>query len=259
MVAYIAVAVNRLQNSPARRHRGKVKIMKAVDAIRDLRKQRDPVRAKSSVWFFKTGKGEYGEGDKFLGVTVPETRKVAKKYSELTIAEIEKILNSRWHEERLLALIILTIKFERVKTDGERKLIFDFYLAHARQINNWDLVDTSAPRIVGVYLRDKPRKVLYSLAKSPNLWERRIAIIATLALIQLGDTKDAVLLSEMLIGDNHDLMHKAVGWVLREAGKKSSDTLKNFLGVHLSAMSRTTLRYAIERLPERERKAYLSR
>lgn len=211
-------------------------------------------RAELSLRFFKTGKGEYGEGDKFLGITVPEQRKIAKKYyKSIEMKEIEELLHSKFHEHRLTALIILTMKCK-----GNEKEVFDFYLKNTKYINNWDLVDTSAHKIVGEYLLDKNIDLLRKLALSRDLWERRISIISTFAFIRHKRLKESIEIAELLLKDKHDLMHKAVGWMLREVGKKDVKTLEQFLQKHKNKIPRTMLRYAIERLPEKKRKYYMN-
>ncbi|MBI2573442.1 DNA alkylation repair protein [Candidatus Woesearchaeota archaeon] len=205
--------------------------------------------------FFKTGPGQYGEGDVFIGVTVPQQREVAKKYANLPLPEIKNLLDSPIHEHRLTALLILVLQYQKTKD----KKIVDFYLANTTRINNWDLVDTSADKILGTYLLDKDRQLLYTLVKSPLLWERRIAIIATFAFIKQKDFTDTIKLSQLLLADKHDLMHKAVGWMLREMGKRDETTLCHFLDQHVKKMPRTALRYAIERLDEKKRKQYLQK
>jgi 3-methyladenine DNA glycosylase AlkD len=207
--------------------------------------------------FFKTGPGQYGEGDRFIGIKVPVTRKVAKEFKDLPLAEIECLLHSKIHEERLLALIILVGQFTK-GNDAGKKAIFDLYLSNTLYINNWDLVDLSAPQIVGGYLEAKSRKRLDSLAKSKSLWERRISILATFWFIRRGDFADTLRIAEKLLDDKQDLIHKAVGWMLREVGKKDTAVLESFLDEHCSVMPRTMLRYAIERLPETKRQAYLA-
>lgn len=202
--------------------------------------------------FFKTGKGEYGEGDVFAGLTVPESRTIAKNYYDLDRTSLEKLLTSKIHEERLIALIILIKQFEK-STASQQKNIFNFYLAHAAWINNWDLVDMSAPNIVGAYLLNKPKRLLLKLVKSKLLWERRIAIVATFTFIRANDYAMTLLLAEKLLLDTHDLIHKSVGWMLREVGKRSPKTLTQFLNKHAARMPRTMLRYALERLaPEQK-------
>lgn len=206
--------------------------------------------------FFKTGKGEYGEGDKFLGVTVPHTRKVSKKFTDLSLVEIKKILYSKVHEERLCALLVLVAKFQATDETGKKK-IFDFYIKNAKQVNNWDLVDTSAAKIAGEYLLDKPKDILYNFAVSKNLWEKRISIIATAAFIKNKKYQDTLKIAEILIGDTHDLIHKAVGWMVREVGNKDLSTEEKFLKKCYKKMPRTMLRYAIEKFPEEKRLKYL--
>lgn len=231
--------------------------MRAADVVKALQQVASPERAKNSEWFFKTGPGQYGEGDVFIGVTVPNQRKVAKRYAELSLEEVEKLLFSLVHEERLTGLLILVYKFNTSDEHGEGE-IYDFYMAHTTCVNNWDLVDSSASNIVGAYLADKDRSVLYNLARSETLWERRIAIIATAHFISLGESEDTFAIAEILLGDTHDLIHKAVGWMLREVGKKcGQDVEEEFLKKHYGVMPRTMLRYAIERFEEPLRQQYL--
>jgi len=233
--------------------------MSLAQARKDLRSHADKQKAAFFPAFFKTGKGEYGEGDKFLGVTVPQNREVAKKYLGLSLKDIDTLLKSSWHEDRLLAVIILTEQFAR-GDQAQNKRIFDFYLAHTERINNWDLVDASADRIVGAYLMGKDLRVLDRLAESKLIWERRIAMIATHQFTKSGDPKPALHIAELLLEDDHDLMHKAVGWMLREVGKRCSEAeLERFLKRHLKRLPRTTLRYAIERFPEAKRRGYLAK
>jgi len=227
-----------------------------TDLQRELSDAADPERARNLAWFFKTGKGQYGEGDEFCGITVPVMRKLAKRSTHLKLTDVEKLLSSRVHEHRFTALEILVFQYEAGDRAARQK-IFDFYLQHTRYINNWDLVDTSAPYIVGEHLVSRSRRILYSLAKSPGLWERRIAMVATMALIRRDDLEDAFAIAALLLGDKHDLIHKAVGWMLREAGKSSTPALLDFLERNYSAMPRTALRYAIERLPGPQRKRIL--
>ncbi len=206
--------------------------------------------------FFKTGPGQYGEGDRFLGVMVPNIRLVVKEFRDAPLAEVIKLMRSPWHEERLCALLLIVNQFER--GDAElRKKIYLFYMKNTRYINNWDFVDLTAPKIVGPHLDGGSRKVLYRFVRSKNLWERRIAILATFPYIRKGEFDDALALSEALLDDDHDLMHKAVGWMLREVGKKDVAVLEGFLKKHHRRMPRTALRYAIERFPEAKRKKYL--
>lgn len=213
--------------------------------------------AEHSRRFFKTGKGEYGEGDQFLGIRVPVLREQAKIFTNVPLADIQVLLGSVYHEERLCALLLLVQKFSKAD-DQERKILYDFYLKNTRHINNWDLVDLSAYLIVGAYLADKDRKPLYILARSHSLWERRIAIISTLSFIRKKQFGDTLSIAEMLLDDREDLMHKASGWMLREVGKRDVAILKKFLDAHGARMPRTMLRYAIEKLPQSERLKYLN-
>ncbi len=236
----------------------------AYDEIRiALLKLGNPKKAESSKWFFKTGKGEYGYGDKFIGVTVPEQRAVAKRFGYASLSTIERLLESEIHEFRLTGLLILVEQFKQTKAKEvkhkkiEQKQIFNFYLAHIDRINNWDLVDLSAPNIIGYYLLDKDKQLLCRLAESSDLWKKRIAIVATYAFIRNGIFELTLEISEKLLEDKHDLIHKAVGWMLREVGKKDSDVLEKFLKKHCKKMPRTMLRYSIERFPEAKRKYYL--
>ena len=217
----------------------------------DLQKLKDPEKAEILSRFFKTGKGEYGEGDIFLGIKVPEQRKIAKNYN-LSLKEIQELLSSNIHEYRLTALFILISKYKK----SDKKQIVNFYLKNTKNINNWDLVDISAPKILGDYLLDKDKSVLYNLAKSNNLWERRIAILSTFTFIRNNQFEDTLNISEILLNDKHDLIHKAVGWMLREIGKKDQEIEENFLDKHYKNMPRTMLRYAIEKFEENKRKFY---
>jgi 3-methyladenine DNA glycosylase AlkD len=232
--------------------------MTAKDIQTHLRSLGNPKDAAFLAGFFKTGPGQYGEGDLFIGVRVPVIRKVAKDFKELPLPEVEYLLHSPIHEERLAALVILVM--QAAKADAKtRKALYDFYLANTKFINNWDLVDVSAPQIVGAYLAEKSRKPLYRLAKSAWLWDRRISILATFHFIRGGDCGDTLQIAEMLLADREDLMHKAVGWMLREVGKRDAVILEGFLGQHCRVMPRTMLRYAIERFPEEKRRAYMAR
>ena len=212
-------------------------------------------RAESNQRFFKTGHGEYGEGDMFIGLTVPDTRKIAKKYSQASDIDLKELLGSKIHEERLCALFILVEKFK--KAQEKKKDIAAFYLDNISRVNNWDLVDLSADKILGNYLLDKDKAMLYQLATSKNLWERRIAIISTFAFIRNNQFEDTLRIAEILLDDKQDLIHKAVGWMLREVGKKNQLVEEEFLQKHYQAMPRTMLRYAIERFEEGKRKSYL--
>ncbi|MFQ5451990.1 MAG: DNA alkylation repair protein [Candidatus Paceibacterota bacterium] len=224
--------------------------------IKDLQSLKNPAKARVMRRFFKTGKGEYGEGDVFLGLTVPQQRKLAKKYRALPLADVEKLIKNKIHEYRLTGLLILVDKFEK-GNENTRKEIYDFYLKNTKHINNWDLVDVTAPKIVGAWVLDKDRTVLYKLAKSKNLWEKRIAILATFTFIKNNDFRDALKISEILLRDTHDLIHKAVGWMLREIGKRDQRAEEEFLDKHYKSMPRTALRYAIERFFEKKRKHYM--
>jgi len=228
-----------------------------------LSEKANPDKAKILQRFFKTGKGEYGEGDIFLGIVVPEQRLIAKEFSHLKLEDIQELLDSKIHEKRMIGLFILIKKFEKAckeKNEKIKKEIFEFYLKNAGKgnINNWDLVDLSAPNIVGKYLSDKDRDILYELAKSDNLWERRIAILGTFAFIRGNEFEDSLEISKILLRDLHDLIHKAVGWMLREIGKRDVSVLEDFLKTHYRTMPRTMLRYAIEKFPEEKRKRYLA-
>ena len=209
--------------------------------------------------FFKTGPGEYGEGDSFLGIPVPLTRNIAKANIDTPLEELQILLHSPWHEARLCTLLILVERFKKKKTtDEERCNIYQFYLKNTRHCNNWDLVDLSCPTIVGGYLLHQPdRSLLYRLAESDNLWEQRIAIVSTIALIRHDQFDDTLALSRKLMNHKHDLMHKAVGWMLREIGKRNRDVLSEFLDEYATRLPRTALRYAIEHYPEEERQDFL--
>lgn len=206
--------------------------------------------------FFKTGPGEYGEGDRFLGVRVPATRRVAREYRTLPLPDTLTLLQSEFHEERLLALVLLTHQYRKGDPD-DRTRIYRAYLDHTCFINNWDLVDVSAEHIVGAYLLNRSRQPLHTLARSKSLWERRIAILSTFHFIRNGDFDETLKIAKMLLSDPHDLIHKAVGWMLREVGKRNRAREDDFLGKHCRKMPRTMLRYAIEKHPEKMRRRYL--
>ncbi len=231
--------------------------MRAADVRAATRALADPVRAEGGARFFKTGKGDYGEGDRFLGITVPILRKVARAHRELSLAESVALLHSPWHEERLVALLILVDAHERGTAAG-RKTIHRAYLANTRYVNNWDLVDSSAAELVGAHISESGTRTIERLAKSDALWERRIAMIATLWTLRHHDFAPTLLIAERLLGDEHDLMHKAVGWMLREMGKRDEVVLTRFLDDNGSRMPRTALRYAIERLSEADKRRYMS-
>lgn len=226
---------------------------------RALEEASDPAKAAFFPSFFKTGTGQYGEGDVFLGVTVPKQRAIAKTFREAPLGTVEQMLADPVHEMRLTALLILVQQFAKADADG-KKAIVDFYLRHLDGVNNWDLVDGSAPSILGEWLRTKKdRSVLYRLARSGKLWRERVAMVATWALIRAGEFEDTIRIAEILLHHRHDLIHKAVGWMLREAGKKDEAVLRAFLEKHAATMPRTALRYAIERLPAASKKDYMSR
>ena len=221
---------------------------------KELKDKASPKKAKIAQRFFKTGPGEYGEGDIFLGVIVPDIRKIAKKYDSLKLEEVVKLLSSKFHEERTAALLIMINKFQR--GDNKEK-IYNLYLKNAKYINNWDLVDLSADKIAGAHLLNKPKSILYKLAKSKNIWERRISIIATFYFIKNNKFEETLKISKILLNDEHDLIHKAVGWMLREVGKRELEVEEKFLDKYYKKMPRTMLRYAIEKFPEKKRKRYL--
>jgi len=230
--------------------------MKAQKISNRLKALGNKEQAAVSRRFFKTGPGEYGEGDVFLGIKVPVLRKLAKAYADLPLKEIETLLTSGIHEERLLALLILVRMFDR-GDDLIRHQIYDLYLKNTSAVNNWDLVDLSAPYILGPYLADRSRAPLHRLAKSKSLWERRIAIISTFHFIKNGQFSETLKIAETLLTDRQDLIHKAVGWMLREIGKRHLQTEEKFLKNYYLKMPRTMLRYAIEKFPEPKRQAYL--
>jgi 3-methyladenine DNA glycosylase AlkD len=227
-----------------------------ADLRRELLAAADPSKAEGLQRFFKTGPGQYGEGDRFLGVRVPQLRALARSYRTLDGEFLLELLRSPWHEERLLALLILVVQYRR-GADEEREAIYRLYLSHTLHINNWDLVDSSAEHIVGAHLDPARLDVLERLARSASLWERRIAIIATLHWIKRGVFEPALRLAELLLHDRHDLIHKAVGWVLREVGKRDRSREDAFLRRHYRTMPRVLLRYALEHYPEEQRQAYL--
>ncbi len=223
---------------------------------RELRARADPRKAQVLQKFFKTGPGQYGEGDRFLGIVVPALRGIATRHLDLPQAALETLLRSEFHEERLGALIILVERFARASED-ERARIYACYVRNLAHVDNWDLVDLTAPHIVGRWLADKDRSPLYAWARSPDLWRRRVAIVATHYFIRNGQFADTCAIAEVLRADEEDLIHKAVGWMLREVGKRDLPAEEAFLARHYRAMPRTMLRYAIERFPEPRRRAYL--
>ncbi len=223
----------------------------------ELQKLANPEIAEHSQRFFKTGKGEYGEGDKFLGIRVPEQRKIARRYIKTPLDEVEKLLHSSFHEERLTALLILVYQYPKSPPEDQRK-IYEFYMENLDWINNWDLIDITAQHIVGSWLLDKPRDILYELAKSGRLWDRRIAVMGTFQFIKNGDFNDTIEICDILMNDSHDLIHKATGWMLREIGKRNEKLLIDYLKLRYRTMPRTMLRYAIEKFPEPERQKFLN-
>lgn len=230
----------------------------AEEFIKKLKSFRSPEELKKIQRYFKTGAGEYGEGDEFMGVSMGQVFALAKEFIETPPGEIEKLLESPIHEVRVGAVSIMDWQARRKKTPMERrKELFDLYIRRHDRINNWDLVDRSAPYVVGGYLVDKPRDVLYKLARSKNVWERRTAIVSTYYFVKLGDVADTFRIAEMLLNDDHDLIHKATGGWLREAGKKDPRKLLDFLDKYAATMARTALRYAIERLDKKQREYYL--
>jgi 3-methyladenine DNA glycosylase AlkD len=231
--------------------------MKSEDIRRELKSMADPNKAAIMQRFFKSGPGQYGEGDIFIGVMVLQSRRVAKKFCQLPLGEVRTLLYSHIHEERLVALLILAWSYSSVSSSREKEeQIVKFYLDNIKQVNNWDLVDLSAPNILGAHLVDRERSLLYMLAGSENVWERRIAIVATHHFIRNGDFSDTLKIAAMLLQDRHDLIHKAAGWMLREVGKRDAAAQEAFLEKHWSVMPRMMLRYAIERLPESKRRRY---
>ena len=230
--------------------------MSAKEIQKKLKELGNEEKAKKHQSFFKTGPGEYGEGVIFVGVTVPELRKLAKEYKTIGPTEIKKLLHSPIHEERLLSLFLLIHRYSK-GDEPEKKRIYELYLKNTKFINNWDLVDSSAGHIVGAFLFDKSKKSLYGLVKSENLWERRISIISTFYFIKHNQFSDTLKIAKILLSDTEDLIHKAVGWMLREVGKRDMSVEENFLKKHYKNMPRTMLRYAIEKFPESKRLRYL--
>lgn len=240
-----------------RMNRGKAASPTATQIRARLRVLADPRIASASRRFFKTAPGEYGEGDRFLGVRVPTLRALAREFRAAPVAVAFALLRSPLHEERALALLILVARYAR-GTAAEQQRIFEQYLKHVpKHVNNWDLVDSSAHYIVGAHLAQRDRSLLYELARSPHLWSRRVAIIATFWFIKQGSFEDTLAIAEQLLGDREDLLHKAAGWMLREVGNRDATAAERFLRCHCRRMPRTMLRYAIEKLPERTRRAYL--
>ena len=228
--------------------------MKATDEIRALANKEI---AKHSLRFFKTAKGEYGHGDIFLGVRTPQIRLIAKKHIGISTTEMKTLIKSKYHEERLLGLIILVNKYSKAKDEKSKNQLYKIYVSSFKYVNNWDLVDVTCPHIIGKHLMDNNRSILYSWAKSDDLWTKRIAIVSTHWFIRKNDLQDTFKIAEMLLNDEHDLIHKAVGWMLREAGKRDLEKEEIFLKKHYKNMPRTMLRYSIEKFPEPKRQKYL--
>ncbi len=228
--------------------------------IKEVTRLRDKDKGAFAQRFFRTGKGEYGYGDIFYGLTVPNSRKIASKYTEIDLKDLEKVIQNKVHEIRLIALIILNTKYKKAKTEKERETLVKFYLKNIPYINNWDLVDVSSYNILGAYLKDKKdRSILIKLSKSGKLWSERIAIVSTLTFIKNDDLDLIFHFGEYFLNHKHDLIHKALGWMLREAGKRDEKRLKEFLEKNKTKMPRTMLRYAIEKFPEKERKYFLGK
>ncbi len=235
----------------------KEELLVSLSEIRkEIINQKNPAQAINLQRFFKTGKGEYGEGDLFYGIKVPEQRKIAKQFKDLSLDELSTLLTSKVHEERLIAAFILVDQYKR-GDEKKKKLVFNFYLKHRKGINNWDLVDLSAPKIIGAFLIDKEKDLIYKFSRSKDLWEKRISIISTQAFIREHFFEDTLNISEILLNDKHDLIHKAVGWMLREVGNRDLEVEEEFLIKHYKAMPRKMLRYAIEKFREKKRKDYL--
>jgi 3-methyladenine DNA glycosylase AlkD len=230
--------------------------MNLNDIKKEIKKNANPIKAVGLQRFFKTGPGEYGEGDIFHGIMVPVQRSIAKKYIGLALSDIKELLYSDHHEERLIALLILVEQYKKGSAQSQED-IFTFYHLHRKRINNWDLIDLTADRISGSYLMDKDKTLLYKLADSKNFWERRIAVMSTFHFIKNRQFDDALSIAQILLNDEHDLIHKAVGWMLREIGKRDLNTEESFLKKYYKKMPRTMLRYAIEKFPEQKRLAYL--
>ena len=228
--------------------------MKASEEIRALANKE---RADHSKSFFKTGKGEYGYGDIFLGVRTPQIRLIAKKHIGISTTEMQTFIKSKYHEERLLGLIILVNKYSKAKDEKVRNQLYKIYVSSFKYVNNWDLVDVTCPHVIGKHLMNKERSILYSWAKSNDIWTKRIAIVSTHWFIRKNDLDDTFKIAEILLNDEHDLIHKAVGWMLREAGKRDLEKEEIFLKKHYKNMPRTMLRYSIEKFPEPKRQKYL--
>ncbi len=230
--------------------------MNLIELRKEIKKQANPEQAAILQRFFKTGKGEYGEGDIFYGIKVPVQRKIVKQFKDLSLKDLQVLILSKVHEERLIALLILVAQFKKAD-ETKRKRIFKFYIKNRKRINNWDLVDLSAPNIIGEYLLDKEKDLLYQFALSNNLWEKRMAILSTFTFIRNGLFEDTLAISRILLKDKHDLIHKAVGWMLREVGKRNVKVEEEFLRQHYKTMPRTMLRYAVEKFSENKRRSFL--
>jgi len=227
-----------------------------TDVKNDLQDQADPERARGSAWFFKTGPGQYGEGDQFLGLSMPQQHAIAKKYLGLSAEEVERLLREPYHECRMTGLLIWVYQARKASTN-QREVLMERYLANRQFVNNWDLVDVTCPQLVGRPLLNGDRSVLYELAQEAHLWSQRIAIVSTMTFIRADQFADTFAIAELLLGHKHDLIHKAVGWMLREVGKRNVDALEEFLHDHIRQMPRTALRYAIEKFNPSRRKYYL--
>lgn len=230
--------------------------MNLIELRKEIKKQANPKQAAILQRFFKTGKGEYGEGDIFYGIKVPVQRKIVKQFKDLSLKDLQVLILSKVHEERLIALLILVAQFKKAD-ETKRKRIFKFYIKNRKRINNWDLVDLSAPNIIGEYLLDKEKDLLYQFALSNNLWEKRMAILSTFTFIRNSLFEDTLAISQILLNDKHDLIHKAVGWMLREVGKRDLKVEEEFLKQHYKTMPRTMLRYAVEKFPKNKRRSFL--
>ncbi len=228
-----------------------------MKASEEIRKLADEGIAKHSLRFFKTDKGEYGYGDIFLGVRAPKIRLIAKKHIDISLADMKILIKSKYHEERFLGLIILVNKYSKTKDNETRNQLYNIYVSSFKYINNWDLVDVTCAHVIGKHLMDKDRSILYTWAKSEDLWTKRIAIVSTHCFIRKNELQDTFKIAEILLNDEHDLIHKAVGWMLREAGKRDLEKEEIFLKKYYNIMPRTMLRYAIERFPEPKRQKYL--
>jgi len=227
-----------------------------ADLKSEIKSHSNPKRAEASLRFFKTGKGEYGEGDKFYGLTLPEINSLVKKYKDLPLKSVISLLKSRYHEDRTTAVLILVEKYRKADINAKNDIYY-LYINNTKHINNWDLVDISAPKIVGRHLCNRSRRILYKLAKSKLIWDKRIAIMSTFHFIRNNDFNDALSISKILLIDKHDLIQKAVGWMLREIGKRNIKVEEKYLKENYKVMPRTMLRYAIEKFPEALRKKYL--